>query len=57
MPEWFETIPGRFTMPTVRIEDYMDKSGCDRVVSHGPFGLALGTNGSFPSSVCGVTVE
>ncbi|MGW6152079.1 Hsp20/alpha crystallin family protein [Streptomyces sp. NPDC055144] len=24
MPDWFETIPGKFTMPAVRIEDYMD---------------------------------
>jgi HSP20 family molecular chaperone IbpA len=24
MPDWFETIPGKFTMPAVRIEDYME---------------------------------
>jgi HSP20 family molecular chaperone IbpA len=24
MPDWFETIPGRFTMPAVRSEDYME---------------------------------
>lgn len=24
MPDWFETVPGRFTMPAVRIEDYLE---------------------------------
>ena len=24
MPDWFETIPGKFTMPGIRIEDYME---------------------------------
>lgn len=24
MADWFDTIPGKFTMPSVRIEDYME---------------------------------
>ncbi|MFF7125609.1 Hsp20/alpha crystallin family protein [Streptomyces sp. NPDC016566] len=25
IPDWFETIPSRFTMPALRIEDYMEE--------------------------------